>query len=129
MGDAGPKHRAYAFDYHIEGLSVVLSFTDYLSGLGPLEWVGVVGFICYISAFGAVQFGKLDGNSAGYSLANILAASLVAISLFAEFNLASALIQTSWIIAGIVGLVLRARHSWAVTRAAFRATLNTEVAS
>lgn len=105
----------------------MLSFTDYLSALGPLEWAGVFGFIFYICAFGAVQLGKLDGNSTSYSLLNILAASFVAVSLFAEFNLASALIQSSWIIFGVTGLILRARKSWPATREVFCATLNTEV--
>jgi len=103
------------------------SFTNYFSDLGPLEWAGVFGFICYISAFGAVQLGKLDGNSTGYTLLNILAAGFVAVSLFAEFNLASALIQSSWIIFGVAGLILRARKSWPATREVFCTTLNTEV--
>ncbi len=99
--------------------------SNYLLALGPHEWVGVAGFVCYILAFGSVQFGKMDGNSTAYSLANIVAASLVAISLFAEFNLASALIQSTWIAVGVVGITLRARKSWTATRAVFSATLAT----
>lgn len=83
-------------------------FSIYISNLGPYETVGVLGFICYIAGFGAVQLGAMDGNSATYSLINIVAASLVAVSLLAEFNLASALIQGSWITIGIIGLTLRA---------------------
>ena len=99
------------------------NFFDYLGAIGPLEWTGVAGFICYVSAFGAVQLGRLDGNSMAYTLANIAAASLVAISLFAEFNLASALIQSSWIVAGVVGLALRANRSWPAAREVLDATL------
>lgn len=102
-------------------------FFNYFTALGPLQWVGVAGFVCYLLAFGSVQLGKLDGNSTAYSLANILAATLVGVSLLAEFNLASALIQGSWIVIGFTGLVLRARKSWAVTRKVFNATLETEV--
>lgn len=102
-------------------------FIRYFTELGPLQWVGVAGFVCYLLAFGSVQLGKLDGNSTAYSLANILAATLVGVSLLAEFNLASALIQVSWIVIGMTGLVLRARKTWSATRKVFSATLNSEV--
>ncbi len=85
----------------------MLALTTYLTTLGTLEVIGVLGFIVYIVAFGSVQLGMLDGNSTAYCLLNILAASLVAMSLLAEFNLASALIQCSWIAIGLVGLMLR----------------------
>ncbi|MFT5799491.1 MAG: hypothetical protein ACI84R_003568 [Candidatus Azotimanducaceae bacterium] len=99
------------------------NFIDYVSGIGPLEWMGVAGFICYIVAFGSVQIGKLDGNSTAYSLINVVAASLVAMSLFAEFNLASALIQSSWILIGVTGLALRANQSWPAAREVLDTTL------
>lgn len=75
--------------------------------LGPLDFVGVLGFILYISAFAAVQWGRMNGNSMAYSLANVTSSMLVAISLIAEFNLSAALIQVSVITIGISGLVLR----------------------
>ncbi|MEO9823223.1 MAG: hypothetical protein ABJF50_02270 [Paracoccaceae bacterium] len=81
--------------------------SEYLGTLGSFQLIGVVGFVVYVFAFGRVQFGWLDGNSATYSALNVLAASLVAISLFAEFNLSSALIQGSWIIIGLVGILKR----------------------
>lgn len=79
----------------------------YWASLGPLQIVGVIGFLVYICAFGAVQFGQLDGNSATYSACNVLAASLVGLSLLAEFNLSSALIQISWVSIGLIGLARR----------------------
>ena len=89
---------------------------QYLSGVGPLELTGVGGFLCYLFAFGAVQFGFLDGNSAFYSVANIVAAVMVSVSLISEFNLSSALIQSSWIVIGAIGLGLRARKALSVPR-------------
>ena len=80
---------------------------QYLSAIGPLQIVGVVGFLVYIFAFGGVQFGFLNGNGALYSLYNVIAASFVAISLIAEFNLSSALIQASWILIGLAGFAKR----------------------
>lgn len=84
---------------------------QYLSSIGVLELTGVGGFLCYLLSFGAVQFGFLDGNAAFYSLANVIAATMVAISLISEFNLSSALIQGSWIMIGVIGLGLRAQKA------------------
>ena len=64
--------------------------SEYLGTLGAFQLTGIVGFVVYVFAFGRVQFGWLDGTSATYSALNVLAASLVAISLLAEFNLSSA---------------------------------------
>ena len=82
----------------------VTEIFKYFITIGPLQLIGVAGFFVYIAAFGLVQIGRLDGNGAHYSLLNVLAASLVATSLIAEFNLASALIQCSWIFIGLIGL-------------------------
>ena len=83
------------------------SIFNHLSGLGPYERIGVTGFVCYVTAFGAVQFGLMDGNRVSFTLLNILTACLIGISLTAEFNLSSALIQGSWIVIGLIGLTLR----------------------
>lgn len=69
--------------------------TTYFSNLGTLQLVGVAGFLAYILAFGSVQLGLMNGNGNSYSIANIIAATLVSISLIAEFNLSSALIQAA----------------------------------
>ncbi len=104
----------------------MIDLIEYLTRLGPYQFVGLLGFLTYLGAFGSVQFGLLDGNSTTYSLANVLAASLVAVSLAAEFNLASALIQGSWIVIGLAGLALRAWKAWPSTRRVLNATLETE---
>lgn len=92
----------------------------YFSNIGVLELIGVLGFLCYIGAFGSVQVGLMDGNGSVYCLVNILAAVLVATSLTAEFNLASALIQGSWIIIGLLGLILRNAKSAPAHRPQFQ---------
>lgn len=91
--------------------------------LSIFQLIGVAGFFVYMFAFGAVQFDWLNGSSAFYSVCNIVAASLVAVSLIADFNLASALIQGSWIMIGATGLILRWRkHS--APHSAFRTSSN-----
>jgi len=66
-----------------------------------------LGFAAYLGGFGALQFGWLDGNGKTYAWINVIAASFVLISLYDAFNLASVLIQVSWIVIGYVGIVRR----------------------
>lgn len=106
----------------------MFEFLTTLTGLGAYELIGIIGFATYITAFGSVQFGLLDGNQALYSVANILAATLVGISLIKDFNLASALIQGSWIVIGLTGLALRAWKNRSRHRCILTVTLNKETA-
>ncbi|WP_420860439.1 CBU_0592 family membrane protein [Algirhabdus cladophorae] len=84
-------------------------FTQNMIALNTLQIAGFVGFFIYIWIFAAVQFGAMNGNSAAYSLGNVLAASLVGLSLLEKFDLASALFIGSWILFGLCGLILRIR--------------------
>lgn len=71
--------------------------------------IGVLGFLAYISGFLSVQAGWLDGNGIGYALTSVVGAVLVLISLTADFNLASLMIQVSWIIIGCFGICRKLR--------------------
>ncbi len=75
------------------------------------KWLGVAGFILYMASFAALQLEMIDGHGLIYPLSNVLAASLVLVSLTAEWNLASALIQVSWITIGTIGVAVRLRRS------------------
>ena len=75
---------------------------------------GLAGFAAYVVGYGLVQMDKLDGNGSAYSMINIVAAALVLVSLYRDFNLASALIQVTWISLGLIGMLLR----WSVPRSA-----------
>lgn len=99
----------------------MLDVQDYFSSIGTLQAVGVAGFLAYIFSFASVQMSWMNGNSLSYTLWNILAASLVGVSLFAEFNLASAMIQTSWVLIGLVGLTRRVSRK----RTAHKSSLST----
>lgn len=68
---------------------------------------GVAGFACYAASFGLVQISRLDGNSFTYTALNVLAASLVLISMVDQFNLGSLLTQVTWIATGLVGMYRR----------------------
>ncbi|MDD9910882.1 MAG: hypothetical protein OXR62_14485 [Ahrensia sp.] len=76
-----------------------------MESLSLMQLFGLAGFATYIGGFTAIQFGLIDGNSRLYSAISILAASLVLASLMEHFNLASALIQVSWITIGCGGII------------------------
>jgi len=75
--------------------------------LEQLEWhqyVGILGTCVYIANYASLQIGKIDGNGLAYVSLNLTAASCVLFSLLHAFNLASALIQASWVIISLAGL-------------------------
>ncbi|MEM9434470.1 MAG: hypothetical protein AAGA12_11155 [Pseudomonadota bacterium] len=88
-------------------MSVVSIWITSLPAPSLFQAAGVAGFILYFLGFAGLQLGFVDGNKSGYSLCSILAAVLVLISLTEHFNLASAMIQISWILLGTTGLVCR----------------------
>lgn len=67
----------------------------------------------YLGSYAALQSGLLRGGGYLYASLNLIAASLVLVSLFAEWSLSSAIIQVSWIVISLVGLT----RIWLATRA------------
>ncbi len=79
-----------------------------------LQWyqlVGVLGTIIYVGSYTLTQIGWIRAPGYTYSLSNLIAASMVGISLLYDFNLASALIQLLWILISIVGITKLVRCS------------------
>lgn len=66
--------------------------------------IGLTGVVFYIAAYAALQFGLLKGNGYTYTIMNLIAATLVLVSLSNDFNLSSAIIQTTWIAISVFGL-------------------------
>lgn len=69
------------------------------------DLIGFVGFVFYMLSYGMLQFGRIAGDSYWYAVLNIVAAILVLISLAAQFNLASLLIQLAWIVISVAGII------------------------
>ncbi|MEC7763946.1 MAG: cyclic nucleotide-binding domain-containing protein [Pseudomonadota bacterium] len=69
-----------------------------------LDGLGLFGAILYLGSYAALQFGLIRGSSVTYTILNLMAASAVLTSLFSQWNLSSAIIQTSWVVISIVGL-------------------------
>ena len=74
------------------------------------QFVGVVGFMIYISSFFSVQCGHLCGNGILFPVLQVTAATCVLVSLASAYNLASFMIQTSYIAIGLYGIAIRLRR-------------------
>lgn len=91
--------------------------TDYLGAISTqmdlptvhiiLQLIGVLGSIAYVGGFFLVQSGKLCGNGLVYPFSNLFAAICVSLSLMTAFNLASLLIQISFIAIASYGIWYR----------------------
>ncbi len=76
--------------------------------LNPFAIAGLLGAGLYGGSYIALQLGRLDGNSIAFTLCNTLAAALVLMSLFDQFNASTLLIQLMWLSVGLIGLIRRA---------------------
>jgi len=68
-----------------------------------LNYLGLCGALVYLVSYFLLQAGYIGGNSKPYISLNVVAATLVLLSLYASFNAASAIIQTSWILISLFG--------------------------
>lgn len=75
-----------------------------------VEAVGLLGFALYLASYLLLNVGRLSGERCGYAVMNMVAAACVLVSLTQTFNLASALIQISWIAISLFGIVRMLRR-------------------
>ena len=67
--------------------------------------VGVAGVLVILAAYAAAALGKLDVKGAPSLFANFFGASLILLSLYVDFNLSAALMEGSWALVSLAGLV------------------------
>ncbi|MBD3662585.1 CBU_0592 family membrane protein [Sulfitobacter aestuariivivens] len=82
------------------------SFSNNPGSLPFLEVIGLLGFVLYVVGYLLIALRRLTGGSIAHFTINLVAATLVLISLTASFNLPSAMIQTFWIGISVVGIVV-----------------------
>lgn len=70
-----------------------------------LNTAGLAGVVLYLGSYALLQAGLLRGSGYSYAILNLCAASLVLLSLTVAFNLSSAIIQTSWIVISVLGII------------------------
>jgi hypothetical protein len=71
---------------------------------GP-DVIGLIGVAAYLSAYGLVQLGALKVEDNRYALLNALGAILILYSLLFDFNLASFVTQSAWLMLTALGYI------------------------
>ena len=66
---------------------------------------GVVGVVVILVAYVGVQLRRLDAVGAPALFLNFLGASLILVSLYYDFNLSAVLMEGSWALISLAGLV------------------------
>lgn len=76
------------------------------------DFFGNLGVLLIIGSYFWLQIGRISGQNPAYSMVNAIGAALVLISLYYEFNLSAALIESFWLLISLLGLFLgtRRRH-------------------
>ncbi len=80
--------------------------------------VGLIGFCLYVVAFFGLSIGRLDSRQPRYFALVLTASSCVLVSLWADFNLSAALIQSFYIVMSLGAIV----HRWKPTQAPTKRT-------
>lgn len=74
------------------------------SAFGWYDLVGVVGTIMVALAYMATQMRWMNSDDLSFPAANLLGSLLIAMSLYHNFNLASALMEVFWIAISLFGI-------------------------
>jgi len=81
--------------------------------VNPLpDALGVVGVLMILVAYAGAQLEKLEPREAPALLLNLVGAGLILLSLYFKFNLSAVLMEGSWALVslyGLIKLVLRRR--------------------
>lgn len=69
------------------------------------DFIGLIGVVAYLSAYGLLQMGILKVEDARYAMLNGIGALAILYSLIFDFNLPSFITQSAWLILTIAGYV------------------------
>ena len=73
------------------------------------DLVGLLGFGLYVVSYFLLTTHRLTSQTCTYFVINLIAATLVLVSLFGAFNLASLMIQVFWIVVSVLAISRRFR--------------------
>ncbi len=76
-----------------------------MTDMSLAQMSGLLGVFLYLAGYAALQFGFLRGQTYTYAGLNLAAAAAVLLSLTESYNQSSALIQISWIVISIIGIL------------------------
>lgn len=66
--------------------------------------LGLIGAGFILATYAGLQAGKVDPKSVTYSALNALGAGLILLSLYFDFNMAAAVIESAWLLISLFGL-------------------------
>lgn len=72
---------------------------------GLLDIFGIAGVILLVVTYLLLQVNKLQSADLPYSLLNAIGASLIILSLVANFNLSAFLMEAFWVLISLIGVV------------------------
>ncbi|MFT5115010.1 MAG: hypothetical protein ACI8P9_004353 [Parasphingorhabdus sp.] len=72
--------------------------------------VGSVGVSLILLCYFLIQIGKMSPTNLRFSVVNMLGASMILFSLSFEFNFASVLIESFWVIISMIGIIRYIRN-------------------
>ena len=75
------------------------------------DLLGNLGVILIVGSYFWMQIGRIAGQAPLYSIVNAIGAVLVLISLYFDFNLSAALVESFWLVISILGLLLGLREA------------------
>lgn len=73
--------------------------------LSLTDLIGILGVFVIIVAYMLLQFDKMDAKDLSFSVLNTLGAFLIIISLLFDWNLASFLMEVTWMMISIYGIL------------------------
>jgi predicted membrane protein len=69
------------------------------------EITGIFGVIIIIIAYILLQLEKMDAKDLGFSILNTIGALLIIISLLYDWNLASFIMEATWMMVSLYGII------------------------
>jgi len=72
--------------------------------------IGTLGVATVLVAYVLLQIERLRSEHPAYSLLNAVGAAMILFSLWYQFNLSSFLMEFSWLLVSLYGLVKSSRH-------------------
>lgn len=73
--------------------------------LSPTDLIGILGVFVIIIAYMLLQLEKMDAKDLSFSVLNTLGALLIIISLLYDWNLASFLMESIWMLISLYGIL------------------------
>jgi len=72
---------------------------------GLIDFLGNIGVLILMVAYLMLQLNRLSSSGLLYSLLNLLGATLIIVSLVADFNLSAFVMEVFWVLISVVGII------------------------